>query len=328
MLAWVGCTDLPTEPADTAEMRVRGVTLADWTATGYGSPAARDEIDRIGLIGANTLVLIITAYQNDLSSSTIIIDNQRTPTQGAVAAAVSKAQSAGVSGLRVVFKPHIDLYSGEWRGRIAPRDVDAWFAAYSAFILEWANLAALLGVDQFIVGTELAGTLDHEERWRTLFAAVRAVYSGELVYAASWDEAPKVPFWDALDCVGINFYAPVTWRTETGRFEALSGWQPWLDRIRLIHKQAGRDVLLTEIGYRSLDGAGIHPYDFESTADVDMDEQAHLYWAALQAVGDRPWIRGVYWWNWLVGASAQQELKDYTPKNKPAEGELRDAWTQ
>ena len=108
MLAWVGCTDLPTEPADTAEMRVRGVTLADWTATGYGSPAARDEIDRIGLIGANTLVLIITAYQNDLSSSTIIIDNQRTPTQGAVAAAVSKAQSAGVSGLRVVFKPHND----------------------------------------------------------------------------------------------------------------------------------------------------------------------------------------------------------------------------
>ena len=63
--------------------------------------------------------------------------------------------------------------------------------------MDWVSLASDLGVDQLVVGTELAGTLEHEGEWRTLIATVRAAFEGELVYAASWDEAPMVPFWDA-----------------------------------------------------------------------------------------------------------------------------------
>ena len=322
-----GCNELPTEPAHTPDMRVRGVTLADWTADGYGSSAADAAIDEISLTGANALTFIVTAYQSSIVSNEVMVDPQRTPTQAAVSSAITKAKSVGAVGVLVALKPHVDLYDDSWRGNIKPSDVNAWFASYSAFILEWAVLAANLEVDQFVVGTELAGTLEHEDRWRQLIADVRAVFDGEMVYSASWDEAPIVPFWDAVDCVGINFYAPVTWRAETDRFSALSGWQPWLDRMRVIHKQADRDVLLTEVGYRSVDGAGMHPYDFTRDAAVDTDEQAHLYWAALQAVGDQPWVRGAYFWNWLIGASAQQESKDYTPRNKPAEEELRNAWT-
>jgi len=325
-LGFAACTDLPTEPAATGDMVVRGVTLADWTAGGYGTPEADAAIDRIALDGANTLTLIVTAYQSGLDASTVVMDAARTPTQAAVAAAVQSARAATFNGLRVSIKPHVDVYDGAWRGNISPGDPDAWFTSYESFILEWAAFAEALSVEQFVVGTELAGTLEHEGRWRDLIARARAVFSGELVYAASWDEASIVPFWDALDCVGVNFYAPVAYRRETGRFEALSNWQPWLERLRILHKLAGRDVLITEIGYRSVDGAGMHPYEFEQGEVVDVEEQAHLYWAALQALGDKPWVRGVYWWNWLIGASPQTELRDYTPKGKPAEGELRDAW--
>ena len=95
--------------------------------------------------------------------------------------------------------------------------------------------------------------MQYEAQWRALIIEVRSVYSGEIIYAASWDEAAKVPFWDAVDLVGLNFYAPVTFRAESHRFEILRGWQPWLDRMRLVHKKAGRDIILSEIGYRSID---------------------------------------------------------------------------
>jgi hypothetical protein len=115
-------------------------------------------------------------------------------------------------------------------------------------------------------------------------------------------------------------------RADTHRLEILRGWQPWIERIQLLHKLTGRDILLTEIGYRSIDGAGMHPYDFDSSAALDLGEQADLYWAAMEAVGDKPWIRGLYWWNWLANGSSAEELKDYTAKGKPAEDELIAAW--
>jgi len=304
-------------------MTVRGVTLVDWTADGYSSAQASTAVDQVATLGANTLTVLVTAYQNNVSDNNPMADNQRTPSQASVADIILKAKSLQ---LFVSLKVHVDLYDGEWRGHIKPANPDLWFENYTNLIGAWATLAEAMGVEQFVVGTELAGTLAHETQWRGVIARVRGVFSGELVYAASWDEARKVPFWDALDIVGVNFYAPVATRSNAHRFEILREWQPWLERLQILHKLTNRDVLLTEIGYRSVDGAGMHPYDFDSQAATDLDEQADLYWAALQAVGDKPWIRGVLWWNWFANGTGNQELNDYTPRAKPAESELTNAW--
>jgi hypothetical protein len=326
LLGFFGCGELPTGPAATPEMDIRGVTLAEWTRSGYNNSDA--EVAEIKATGANTLALIITAYQTDRSASEIREDAQLTPSESSVLQAVFNWRSTSpFDSLIVAFKPHVDLDTEEWRGRINPADHARWFDSYQTFILKWALLAEQNNVQQFVVGTELAGTLQFEDHWRRLIREVRAVYTGELIYAASWDESSKVPFWDALDLVGVDFYAPVSAREETSRMDLLVGWQQWLERIRLLHKLADRDVLLTEIGYRSIDGAGMHPYDFNRDAVVDLQEQADLYWAAMQAVGDKPWIRGVYWWNWLIDATPASVRKDYTPNGKPAEKELIDAWT-
>jgi hypothetical protein len=318
-----GCIELPNGPADASQMIIRGVTLADWTEDGYSSAQALAAVDQIASLGANTLTIVVTLYQSNTANNEPHADPQLTPTQIAVADIVLRAQSRD---LAVSLKIHVDLYDGEWRGRIAPSNPGLWFDNYNQAISPWVGLANAMSIDQFVVGTELAATLGHEQRWRDIIAGIRDAFSGELVYAASWDEARKVPFWDALDVVGVNLYAPVTTRNNAHRFEILRGWQPWLERIQLLHKLARRDILLTEIGYRSVDGAGMHPYDFTSSAVVDVDEQADLYWAALQAVGDKPWIRGMYWWNWLANGSGAEELKDYTPRGKPAENELIGAW--
>jgi hypothetical protein len=157
-----------------------------------------------------------------------------------------------------------------------------------------------------------------------LIERVRRVYGGEVVYAASWDGARRVGFWDAVDMVGVDFYGSVTRRRDPGRLEILSGWQPWLERLRLLHELTDRPLLLTEIGYRSVDGAGINPYLYGDDRTIDTGEQADLYWAALEALGSVDFVAGVYWWNWLADGGAGRD--DYTPGGKPAEEVLHDAW--
>jgi hypothetical protein len=71
----------------------------------------------------------------------------------------------------------------------------------------------------------------------------------------------------------------------------------------------------------------MEPHDYGRDAAVDYDEQADLYWAAIEALGNQPWVRGVLWWNWLA-RSTDDDSKDYTPKGKPAEKELVDAWVR
>lgn len=317
------CDDLPTGPARTPSMRVRGMTLADWTPGGYASAGADAALTKIAAAGANTVTLIRTAYQTTLRSSAVVVDPERTPTVASLAQAATKASSLGLS---VVVKPHVDVDTGEWRGGIAPESTARWFESYSDFILETASWAQTIGAGVFVVGTELAGTVGHEAEWRDLIARVRAVYSGEVVYAASWDGANRVRFWEALDCVGVDFYGAVAARDDPGRAEILAGWQPWIDRLHLLHRQTGKQILLTEIGYRSVDGAGREPFAYENAARVDAGEQADLYWAALEALGDRGWIEGVYWWNWRTDGSGGALDRDYTPNGKPAEGELQRAW--
>jgi hypothetical protein len=303
-------------------MRVRGVTLADWTAQGYASPGVRTALDDIARLGANTVVLIRTAYQETVSSGTVEAD-ERTPTVSALETAARHARSLG---LRVVVKPHVDVDTGAWRGQIAPHDVDAWFASYAEFVLETAIAAQAAGANGFVVGTELAGTIGHERRWRTLVSHVREVFGGEVVYAASWDAAGRLGFWDAFDRVGVDFYGAVASRDDPGRVEILAGWQPWLERLHRLHRLTGKRLLLTEIGYRSVDGAGQRPFAHGAGGAVDTVEQADLYWAALEAVGGKDWIDGMYWWNWLASGVGGGRDDDYTPKGKPAEEELRGAW--
>lgn len=323
LIGLAGCQKLPTEPAVSSKSLVRGITLVDWSVDGYGKPLAERAIESIAARGATHLAIIVSGYQTNRNSSEMRIDHRRTPSQSSVRQALNLAVS---QGLKVVIKPHIELDDGGWFGDIKPSDPGAWFQSYNNFLLPWAALAESVGGVQFIIGTELAGTIQHGELWRETIRMVKSVFSGELVYAASWDEAFKVPFWRDLDYIGVDFYFPVTIRKDPGRFEILAGWQPWLERMQLLHNQTGLKILLTEIGYKSVDGAGMHPYKFDEQGALDLLEQADLYWAALQATADIPWLAGMYWWNWPADGSGGPNNTDYTPAGKPAELELMKGW--
>ena len=322
-LAAAGCTRLPSGPARHVAPPVRAAILADWSADGYARPVVLEVLDTIAASGANGVTILVTAYQADAHAAALRAFDPRTPAAAAVRAA---ADAALARGLAVSIKPHVDVDDGTWRAHIDPPDAAAWFASYRAFLLPWARLADSLGAVRFVAGTELAGTIGHEAEWRTTIAALRAAFRGRLVYAASWDEARIVPFWDALDLVGIDFYYPVAVREEAGRYELLAGWAPWLARLERLHERSGKRILLTEIGYRSIAGAGIEPHAFGSAGAIDLAGQADLYWAALQATGDLPWMEGLEWWNFRADGAGGPADGDFTPYGKPAALELRAAW--
>jgi hypothetical protein len=311
-------------PVGSYPRPARGITFVDWSADGYATTVADTALDALAATGANEVVAIVTGYQSDAHGGRVRSDDPRTPTRQAIGQLIL---GASVRGLRVVLKPHVDIDDGRWRGQIEPNDPAVWFESYRAFLLPWASFADSMGVAQLVVGTELAGTIEHEAEWRRTIAEVRGRFHRPLVYAASWDEAGKVRFWDALDLVGVNAYFPVARRTDAGRLETLAGWAPWLRRLRLLHEQTGHRVLITEIGYRSVDGAGMAPYSSSPASAIDLGEQADLYWAALEATRDEDWIEGLYWWDWPADGTGGPANIDFTPAGKPAANELTAAWS-
>jgi len=324
-LIQLSCEQLPSGPARASATGLRGVALTEWSRNGYSSGSARSAITRIRSLRSTHLMILSTAYQDTRSSSAVEVDSGLTPSEASLRDAAAEAAS---EGLMLAVKPHVDVRDGTGRSLIDPDNPSQWFESYRQYLLPLAELAESVGAVQFVVGTELAATLEHEDEWSRTISMVRSRFSGAITYAASWDEAALVPFWDEVDLVGIDAYFPITVRRDAGRFEILSGWQLWLDRLEHLHSQTGKPVLLTEIGYRSVDGAGMAPYDFRNVGNVDAAEQSDLYWGAIQAFGETEWVVGMYWWNVRPDGPIGPDNTEYSPLGKSAEAELLSSWSQ
>lgn len=233
-------------------------------------------------------------------------------------------------GIRTLLKPHIWLtsYDGTWRGQIAMKDEESWrrwFASYRRFILHYARLAERSGIAALCVGTELHGTVARERDWRKLIAAVRDAYGGKLTYAANWNlEFEQVPFWDALDFIGIQGYFPLTDRERPTVDDLKRGWTPWVEAIEKVQRRVGKPVIFTEIGYKSTVDGAIRPWEWpqrDMASRVDLRTQANGYRAFFEVFWGRDWLAGVYFWKWYPardGSGVGREF-GFTPQGKPAE---------
>ncbi|RMF59377.1 MAG: hypothetical protein D6748_06525 [Calditrichaeota bacterium] len=317
------CSSPEAPSFNSSQSNVKGITLVSWNRIEYQSAKARNQLNQIQSLGANTLVVIVTAYQQDVTSNNIILDAKKTPDMEAVKNCLEWAISMG---FKVIIKPHVNCYSGAWSGMIHPSNPIEWFTSYSNFIMPLAKLADSLDASYFIIGTELGNTIQYAAQWSNVIDQIRSVFSGPLTYAASWDEFIFVPFWEKLDVIGINAYFPVSNRRDASRVEFLSGWQHWLNRLELLSLRTHKNILFTEIGYQSMDGAGMHPHVFDNYFPMDLQEQADLYWAALTATQNLPWLEGVVWWNWLASGKGGPANTDYTPMDKPAAEILYSFW--
>jgi hypothetical protein len=301
------------------------MVLPTWEPEGYSTPRTDAALREIEGVGANWVQIVPTWYQVTNSASDIA-PTAGGPDDDSVRRAISAAHE---QGLKVLLKPHVDLLDRTDRAAVRPRDPDAWFASYTAFIGHYAELAADLDVDEFAVGTELRGVARDRARWIKVIDTVRHRYSGPLVYAANPNAYAEVSFWDKVDLIGIDGYWPLSRKPTTDVAELTRSLAPIRDQLAAFSARTGRRVLFTEVGYASQRGATTQPASSKLSRQQAQDEQAAAYRAVLEVFTCQAWWAGVYWWVWTVlpvPPAHPPEPLGYSVHGKEAEAVVRKWW--
>lgn len=316
----VGETAAGDRPAPPA---VRGLALglfSDDPRHDYG-PQLREIAD----LGATSVAIVVTYFQRDVFSHEIYADPRRTPAVETIRRSLREAERLGLTTMLFPYV-RVDqvLEPDDWRGTLEPRDRAAWFAAYEAWITEMARLAASEGVEILSIGSEMS-TMDVDtERWVGIISRLRPVFHGQITYSSNWDHYQRVGFWEHVDLIGLTGYFELVPPDETDPTleEVIEGWREWHVRLMRWQSHQGRPLLMTEVGYRSNDGASAFPWRWgQANNRVDLEEQRRLYEAFTRTWSGEPRLGGVFFWNWWGEGGPNDH--DYTPRGKPAEAVLR-----
>lgn len=106
------------------------------------------------------------------------------------------------------------------------------------------------------------------EKWYELITQVRQSYSGQLTYAANFDNYHNVKFWDKLDFIGINAYfklrdfqANIDSTLLVQEFEA--SWDKIFTDINTFRETESlkQKVIFTELGYVYKENSTIMPWE-------------------------------------------------------------------
>lgn len=317
LAATLGLDAAPLEP-------MRGFDVVAMPAHPFGSASARRALVAARRLGATAVTLIPFLWQAKPASGHIIRGSDMP--DATLRVAIREARSLG---LKVIVKPHVWVPES-WAGAVEPDSEQAWrtwFAEYRAIVERLARIAGEENAAGFVVGTELAKTI-HRPEWAALIAAVRTEFHGALLYVAhDIDEAEAVPFWDALDAVGVSLYP--AFGADQDRAGRLAVMGALGERLDALAARTGKPILVAEVGLRSAVGAAAKPWESaeERSAEADPLLQAEVL-ADWLAVLDRPSVRGVLVWRWFTDPDAGGPADtDFTVQGKPAEGVLLCAWT-
>lgn len=309
-----------TSLADAPPGQQRGFALPSWVVTGYDGPGVYQSLKEIRALGANWVQFTPTWYQETPSSSDIY-RTSRSVSDAGQERAITLAHQLG---LKVLLKPHLNL-TPQGSNKIAAQDRPAWFASYTAFISHYAAMAQRLGVEQFAIATELSMMTDDRAGWLQVIDSVRSLYDGPLTYASSTDWE-RVPFWDALDVIGLDVYVPLSATPSTDVRALQQAAESSIPRLAALSAKYGRKILFTEAGYTSQQGTATDPSNWRISTVPAQAEQAAAYQALLAASYNQPWWAGVFWWVWATPPYTEAEPLDFSPRGKEAEDVVRRWW--
>ncbi|OIP84933.1 MAG: hypothetical protein AUK44_01000 [Porphyromonadaceae bacterium CG2_30_38_12] len=304
-----------------AQTKINGVCLV--------SPKYKTRLDGMGAIkriNANWIAICPFAfiYKN---SATVTFNTPKNWWGDRQEGLIEQIKWAQKNGLKVCLKPHCWLMNYFWAGEFdlsGTKQID-FEQNYSNYILFLAAIAEKNNVKLLCIGTELQTySARHPAYFRKLIAQVRRVYSGELCYAANFEEFSNVSFWDALDYIGIDAYFPLSGQ-KTPTVEVLTKrWATKIIAIKSISKKYNKKVIFTEYGYKSIDFAAYKQWENEriSTTDkINFNAQTNAYQAFYESVWQQDFVAGGFIWKWYPQDEMYKDNpnSDYTPQHKPVE---------
>jgi len=318
----------------------RGASIAGYWEYAYAPQGNVYEIiDHLNDIGVNAITVLATWYQDGFTT-TQIVRGPMTPRDDDVVGLIRYAHD---QGMQVVLKPHVDPLVG-WRGHITPTNSSEWFDHFTNdFLLHYAQMAQKHDVEMLVIGTEYDSLVKppHMDHWTDVITAVRQVYTGPVTYAATEGSlfSEDIPdwFWQSLDVVGVTFYHEFSHARTPTVAEVVQNWNTSGVVTELLGFNQKHDlpVLLAEVGYRSIDYAGVEPWRTEGPNaydDVNPEQsiacngegQANLYEALFQVLGHEDWLAGIFMWQYVPNGGCAGTVRggsgntDYTVLGKPA----------
>ena len=304
--------------------KVRGVILSthtngsDWAAADLGAT-----LDEIRSVGANWVAIHpYAAIGADGSVRFRAVNRAQLPEY--LSHPIAEARR---HGLRIVLMPHLAYWGSpfRWAGEIEFHTGEAWdrfWSGYTQWIVDLA--AACPEIDGFVIGVELDRTLGYEERWRELIRQLRERTGAPLTYGANWTDYQRVPFWDALDAIGIQAYFPVADRVGASPASIAARWQSRMQELHEFAARWNRRIVFTELGYNRAFATPVRPWDAHVDGVEAEPVQETCLRIALAAVENEPSVAGAFLWKWFpnprpVGRNFQLA----TPRLKRA---IADVW--
>jgi hypothetical protein len=287
-------------------------------------------IQHVVNLNANFAAVMPFGFIKDLAQPNIVFNTKKQWFGETKAGAKQYIEVLTKKNIKVMLKPQIWVWHGEFTGLIEMQNEDDWGvleSSYSAFILEYAKLAQEKQVDIFCIGTELEKFIENRpEYWNALIIKIKKIYKGKLTYAANWDEFKRTPFWDTLDFIGVDAYFPVSESKTPTITECLEGWEVHKKVVSSISKKFDKPVLFTEYGYRSVDYSGKEPWKSDrSMNQVNLEAQNNTTQALFETFWTEDWFAGGFIWKWFHNhetAGGNQNTR-FTPQNKPVEDLIR-----
>jgi len=299
----------------------KGTILIGYSKDDYFSYQANEGFDGMADAGIEWVRIQTFLYQNNIHSSSIYVDSEKTASDESLEYIINKLHQ---KGFKVLLEPVVSLEytkSGEWMGAIAPDNWDSWFESYNNLIEHYAKLAQKNEVEQLVVGVELNSTHRFKEKWEQIISNVRKHYQGLIVFVSNFDAYETVPFWDKLDVIAMNFYFPINrrddwyqpWAEVKDEYhdpsyeDLLDGWELWVDTLDKWQKKMNKPILVTEVGYISQRGCTYQPWSWY-LGKSDFEEQYLAYktlyevWSKKQIINGKfdggNYIQGIYFFHW------------------------------
>ncbi len=305
----------------------KGVSIIPQNTTDISSPGFAQVVQHLKSLGVNYVSIIIPQYQSNINSSDIG-PGWNTPTDDALKSAVATVHAAG---MKVMFKIHIEPYDGNWRANIRPTDRTTWYKKYGDMLAHYAVIAQQTGVESYCLGVELIGTAsgnaqsDNAKQWRTMITRVRQSYTGMVFYDANWGgDEWNIAFWDALDALGISAYYDMG---SDGSVSALKVKWDSINKgeIQPLYNAYKKPILFSEVGYRSVTNAHVHPWDpWSPSGPYNGQEQVNAYEALFSYWNDYSYMKGVQIWYGTPDPNAGGAGDtNYFIANKPVEETLK-----
>jgi Glycoside Hydrolase Family 113 len=301
-LCWAD--DVPAKPAQSF---CKGMTVSCQTSGWeWATPEMARTLDELKSLGVNSVAIHPYAQiQNDGHVRFRSDDSFRH-----ITVPLDWARQRGMSAMLI---PHIAYWGTKflWRGEINFASTEEWdrfFGDYENWIVQMARLAQAHGAQTFCIGLEFTYAQKFDARWRKIIAAIRQVYHGKLTYGGNWDSFQVVPFWDALDYIGVLAYFPLTKSPDPSKTEIAAAWQKKCDELTAFSKAHGdKKFLFVEIGYNVSARAAAEPWAFKMGGPNANEIQQRCIEVALDLPRRCPTIAGMYWWKWFPELPSREE---------------------